>query len=211
MSRCLAVFIVFFTLAGLRPLAAAVPAPADLQARAESLRRGEGLLFPYQAPLSFAVLADRQKAFAALGAAAVPRPLQLDGKTVKYLVPFDLGSGHVGAFVQFDPTGRLIALPDFTPDGRPSFVVSATEWANCRQAGELAALAELVPDKTSYSAGAPFDPAWMKGAWFVRDGYGRLPGKSQEERLAWIRTALPAAWDGQVLGTYRGRRTGTSK
>lgn len=198
-------------------LVIAVPAHAldlsVLQRRAEQLRADSGndLVYPYQPPVGFQILRDRTQAFSQMGSAAEAKPLTLDGKVIKYLVPYQLPDGRLGGFTQFDPQGRLIALPDLSENGIPSFVVEAADWARIQRAEELDVLAELIPDKTSYSAGIPVDPTALKNAWFVRDGFGRLPGKSQEERAAWIRSRMPAALDGNPLGIHRGRRTGSSK
>ncbi|MDN5280778.1 MAG: hypothetical protein PWR01_4743 [Clostridiales bacterium] len=133
----------------------------------------------------------------------MPKPLKFNGKTVKILVPVNLGPDSVGGFFQLSADGETILsyLP-WSADLKPLFIVSRTKWENAASADELEELKELMPLKEGYSAGVPVEASDLTDLFLI-DYIDQLPSKTQEEREAYTsKNGLKASL---------GRRTGSSK
>jgi hypothetical protein len=131
------------------------------------------------------------------------KPVLLEGKTVKFLVPLVIDARTFGGFFQVNPAGTtIISFLVWDGAGVPLFRVERQKWDQAKSANELPELAELIPIKAQPSAGVPVEPEDIQDLFLI-DHLGAIPSKTQEERKEHV--------DAESLKATLGRRTGSSK
>jgi hypothetical protein len=131
------------------------------------------------------------------------KPLLLNGKVVKILVPLNMSSEKVGGFFQISADGRkILSYLPWTSSFEPLFIIDRQKWEKAASADQLEELKELVPLKEGYSAGVPVEKSDLTDLFLI-DYIDQLPCKTQEEREEYTsKNGLKASL---------GRRTGSSK
>jgi hypothetical protein len=113
---------------------------------------------------------------------AAPKPVMLEDKVVKYLVPLRMNDATLGGFFQVSSDGKnIISMLPWTPELEPLFQVSAQKWAQVKAANELPEIAELFPGTFKATAGEPVELEDLTDV-FIIDGISSLPSKTQEEK-----------------------------
>lgn len=148
-------------------------------------------------------LADFRKVAARHPEVGMPRTVLVDGRPAKILVPLNMGPERVGGFFQVSADGRtLLSWLAWDADLQPVFQVARAEWEKADTANEVPGVAELLPVKSTYSAGWPVEPGDVEDCFLIAHLDG-LPSKTQEERKVYTGSNLLKDW--------LGRRTGSSK
>lgn len=146
---------------------------------------------------------DLLKLLKKTGEAGMPKPLNLNGKTCKVLVPLNLDEKRVGGFFQLSADGKeILSYLVWDKNLVPLFVIDREKWEKAASADQLEELKELIPIKEGYSAGVPVNKADLTDLYLI-DYIDQLPSKTQEE--------LEAYTSKNGLKASLGRRTGSSK
>ncbi|GAB4267581.1 MAG: hypothetical protein Kow0029_02150 [Candidatus Rifleibacteriota bacterium] len=133
----------------------------------------------------------------------IPKPMLLNGKVAKILVPLNLDSKRIGGFFQLSADGKeIISYLPWDKNFEPLFIVDREKWEKAASADLLDEVKELVPIKEGYSAGVPVETSDLTDLFMI-DYIDRIPSKTQEEREAYTSQ--------HGLKASLGRRTGSSK
>jgi hypothetical protein len=113
---------------------------------------------------------------------ASPKPVVLENKIVKYLVPLRMNSEKVGGFFQVSADGKtIISMLPWKPNLEPLFQVSSKKWESVKVANEISEIAELFPKTFKPTAGEPVEFEDLTDV-FIIDNISSLPSKTQEEK-----------------------------